>query len=108
MNRPPFIRSDKGERLYKAAGGLAARLGFPLPETMRGGVSDGNFTAALGKPTLDGLGCGGHGAHAEDEHILRSTVRNRAALMLNMLSSAAFQRDALGGDGQASRIGSEK
>ncbi len=63
---------------------------------MRGGVSDGNFTAALGRPTLDGLGCGGHGAHAEDEHILISSIANRAALMINMLASADFQQRALG------------
>lgn len=97
MNRPPFMRSAAVATLYEAARGLSEKLGFKLPETMRGGVSDGNFTAALGKPTLDGLGCGGHGAHAEDEHILLSTVRKRAALMLNMLVSSDFQRAALGG-----------
>lgn len=95
MNRPPFARSHGGMRLYEAARSLAGKLGFALPQTMRGGVSDGNFTAAMGKPTLDGLGCGGHGAHAVDEHILRSTIADRAALMLGMLVSSDFQKDAL-------------
>lgn len=96
MNRPPFERAAAAD-LYAAASQLARRLGFDLPETTRGGVSDGNFTAAMGRPTLDGLGCGGHGAHAEDEHILISTIAERAALMLGMLSSPTFQNEALGG-----------
>ena len=95
-NRPPFVRSERGERLYRAASDLAGTLGFELPETMRGGVSDGNFSAALGRPTLDGLGCGGHGAHAEDEHIRISSIANRASLILNMLTSPEFQQQALG------------
>jgi glutamate carboxypeptidase len=95
-NRPPFVRTPAGEKLYRAAADLAEALGFSLPETSRGGVSDGNFTAALGRPTLDGLGCGGHGAHAEDEHITISSIANRAALMCGLLSSAVFQSRALG------------
>jgi glutamate carboxypeptidase len=95
-NRPPFARTPASERLYRAAANLAEALGFNLPETARGGVSDGNFTAALGRPTLDGLGCGGHGAHAEDEHIAISSIPNRAALMCNLLASSAFQDWALG------------
>jgi glutamate carboxypeptidase len=93
-NRPPFVRTPAGEQLYRAAADLAEALGFDLPETARGGVSDGNFTAVLGRPTLDGLGCGGHGAHAEDEHITASSIASRAALMCNMLASSAFQHQA--------------
>jgi glutamate carboxypeptidase len=96
INRPPFQRGPGVERLFKAAAGLASDLGFDLPEVTRGGVSDGNFSAALGRPTLDGLGCGGHGAHAEDEHIRISTIAPRAALMYDMLVSTDFQNKALG------------
>jgi glutamate carboxypeptidase len=96
INRPPFRREPGGERLFKAAAKLAGDLGFDLPETTRGGVSDGNFSAALGRPTLDGLGCGGHGAHAEDEHIRVSTIAARAALIYDMLVSIDFQNNAVG------------
>lgn len=96
LNRPPFRRSAGVGRLFEAAAGLAGKLGFDLPEVSRGGVSDGNFGAALGRPTLDGLGCGGHGAHAEDEHIRVSTIAPRAALIHDMLVSAEFQNRALG------------
>lgn len=96
-NRPPFQRNQGVATLYESARQLGESLGFKLPETMRGGVSDGNFAAALGRPTLDGLGCGGGGAHAEDEHILISTIENRAALIFNMLTSESFQRSALEG-----------
>lgn len=95
LNRPPFRRSAGVGRLFEAAAGLAGELGFDLPDVTRGGVSDGNFSAALGRPTLDGLGCGGHGAHAEDEHIRVSTIAPRAALIYDMLVSAEFQNRAL-------------
>lgn len=95
INRPPFLRSPAVARLYSAAADLAGSLGFHLPETQRGGVSDGNFAAALGRPVLDGLGCGGHGAHAEAEHIRVSTIAPRAALIYGMLSSRVFQSRAL-------------
>lgn len=91
INRPPFTRTAEVAALYEAARTLAGRLGFELPETARGGVSDGNFPAALGVPVLDGLGAGGHGAHAVDEHIRVSTLPQRAALMHAMLTSAQFQ-----------------
>lgn len=96
INRPPFRREPGIERLFRAAAELAGDLGFDLPETSRGGVSDGNFSAALGRPTLDGLGCGGHGAHAEDEHIRVSTIAPRAALIYDMLVSIHFQNNAIG------------
>jgi glutamate carboxypeptidase len=70
---------------------LAAELGLPMAETRRGGVSDGNFAAALGLPVIDGLGCGGAGAHAVLEHILVSTIAPRAALLYGMLMSRRFQ-----------------
>lgn len=95
LNRPPFERSDKVQRLYKATQALAAALDLPMDETSRGGCSDGNNAAALGVPVLDGLGCSGAGAHALHEHILVSTIAPRAALIHNMLMSAAFQGMAL-------------
>ena len=96
LNRPPFVRSPAVARFYEATQALAAGLGLPMAETSRGGVSDGNFAAALGVPVLDGLGCSGAGAHAVHEHILVSTVAPRAALMHGMLMSPSFQEAALG------------
>lgn len=96
MNRPPFVRSPAVARLYEATRELAGHLGLAMAETRRGGVSDGNFAAALGRPVLDGLGCNGAGAHAVHEHILVSTVAPRAALMHAMLMSRHFQEQALG------------
>ena len=94
LNRPPFERSPAVARLYDATVFLAGRLGLPMAETRRGGVSDGNFAAALGLPVLDGLGSNGAGAHAVDEHILVSTIAPRAALMWGMLMSREFQERA--------------
>ncbi|KPQ06784.1 MAG: glutamate carboxypeptidase [Rhodobacteraceae bacterium HLUCCA12] len=96
MNRPPFARSDAVARLYAATAALAGHLDLPIAETSRGGVSDGNFAAALGRPVLDGMGCSGAGAHAVHEHILVSTIAPRAALMHGMLMSQRFQATALG------------
>lgn len=96
LNRPPFVRSPAVLRLYRATEALAHALDLPMAETSRGGVSDGNFAAALGRPVLDGLGCNGAGAHALHEHILVSTVAPRAALMHGMLMSSHFQKLATG------------
>ncbi len=60
-------------------------MGLELEEASTGGGSDGNFTAALGIPTLDGMGAVGGGAHAESEHILRSQLVPRTALLAAML-----------------------
>lgn len=96
INRVPFERSDKVARLYGATQALAEIMNIPMDETSRGGCSDGNISAGLGLPVLDGLGCSGAGAHALHEHILASTVAPRAALIHNMLVSATFQSLALG------------
>ncbi len=85
LNRPPFERTSAVRAPYETARRLAAELGFDLPETSRGGVSDGNFTAALGIAALDGLGCCGDGAHAEDEHILLSSIPQRLGLMIMIM-----------------------
>jgi len=62
-------------------------VGLDLPRQHRGGGSDGNFTAAMGVPTLDGLGCPGAGAHARHEHILWRQLAPRAALMAGLLET---------------------
>ena len=83
FNRPPMERTPAIAALFEQARQLArpADLGFELTEGSTGGGSDGNFTAALGIPTLDGLGPRGGGAHADDEHILIDSLPERAALL---------------------------
>ena len=69
MNRPPFEKTPQIDALFRHAQALARDIGLTLEHTgMTGGGSDGNFTAALGVPTLDGLGIDGDGAHTEWEH----------------------------------------
>jgi glutamate carboxypeptidase len=85
MNRPPFAESPAGLALYQRVRDLAAPLGLDIGTQHRGGGSDGNFTAALGVPTLDGLGCPGAGAHASHEHILWRQLEPRVALMATLL-----------------------
>ncbi|MDJ0386816.1 M20 family metallopeptidase [Roseomonas sp. E05] len=87
MNRPPMEESPAGLALYARAREIAARLGYDLPKQHRGGGSDGNFTAALGVPTLDGLGCSGAGAHAEFEHILWHELAPRCATLCELLET---------------------
>ena len=87
INRPPFVKTEGTARLYEHAKALADRIGTPLPEVASGGGSDGNFTAALGIPTLDGLGAVGDGAHAEHEHIIISSLEPRAKLLLGLLET---------------------
>jgi glutamate carboxypeptidase len=85
MNRPPFAETPEIAALHLRARDLASGLGFDLPKQSRGGGSDGNFTAALGVPTLDGLGCPGAGAHVHSEHILWRHLAPRAALLAALL-----------------------
>jgi len=87
MNRPPFAETDAIRALYDRARVLAARHGYELPTQHRGGGSDGNFTAALGVPTLDGLGCTGAGAHAPHEHILWRDLAPRCATLCALLET---------------------
>jgi glutamate carboxypeptidase len=81
INRPPLERTPGVLGLYERARAIAASIGMELGEGETGGGSDGSFTAALGIPTLDGLGVEGGGAHAVHEHILVSDVPRRAALL---------------------------
>ena len=85
INRPPMERRRRGERLFRKAQCLAGELGFALDEALSGGGSDGNFTAALGIPTLDGMGAVGEGAHARHESILIEHLAPRTALLAGML-----------------------
>jgi len=85
INRPPMERSRGTVRLYRKARSLAAELGFVLNEASTGGGSDGNFTAALGIPTLDGLGAVGEGAHARHESVVIEHLAPRTALLAGML-----------------------
>lgn len=87
MNRPPFAESPAILALYERYRAICAKLGFEVPKQHRGGGSDGNFTAALGIPTLDGLGCPGAGAHADDEHILWRELAPRGAALAEMLET---------------------
>lgn len=87
MNRPPFAENAGVLALYERARAIAAGIGFDLPKQHRGGGSDGNFTAVMGVPTLDGLGCPGAGAHADHEHVLWRHLAPRAALMLGLLET---------------------
>lgn len=81
LNRPPMERSAGIQQLFQTAKGFAAELDVALEESSTGGGSDGNFTAALGVPTLDGLGGVGEGAHANNESILVDRIADRTALL---------------------------
>ena len=88
MNRPPYERTPAVEKLFEHARALAAELGFDLQDVPRtGGGSDGNFTAALGVPTLDGLGIDGDGAHTLQEYGLISSIQPRQQLMERLLQT---------------------
>jgi len=86
VNRPPLERNSAVMSLFAQAHSIAAEVGFELGEGASGGASDGNFTAALGIPTLDGLGVEGDGAHAEHEHIMLADLPRRAALLTALLT----------------------
>jgi len=87
VERPPLERSADVRRLYERAVGIAAALGRDLSEGAAGGASDGNFTAALGVPTLDGLGPQGDGAHALHEHVLVDDLTWRGAFLAGLIES---------------------
>jgi glutamate carboxypeptidase len=85
FDRPPMVRSEAIADLFLKAARVGEKLGMDLQEGSTGGGSDGNFTAALGVPTLDGLGAMGDGAHADYEHILFSHLPQRTALLAALL-----------------------
>ena len=86
INRPPMERAATAEP-YKQASQIAKRLGWKLEEAAVGGGSDGNFTAGLGIPTLDGLGGVGEGAHAPNESVVISELPRRTALLAALIEA---------------------
>jgi glutamate carboxypeptidase len=88
INRLPMERTAGVAALYKKAQSIAREVGWKLEEASVGGGSDGNFTAALGIPTLDGMGGVGDGAHATHEHIIISELPRRAFLLAEMIEIA--------------------
>jgi len=87
VNRPPLERTTGVLKLFHHAQSLAHEIGIALDECATGGGSDGNFTAALGVPTLDGLGAIGNGAHSIDEHVMIRSLPERAALLAGLLAT---------------------
>ncbi|WJV51613.1 M20 family metallopeptidase [Streptomyces flavofungini] len=86
-NRPP-LAPDTSRKLFALAVEEAAWLGLgPLSQTAVGGASDGNYTAGVGCPTLDGLGAVGDGAHADHEHVLTATMPDRARLLARLIGA---------------------
>ncbi|MBI3708309.1 MAG: M20/M25/M40 family metallo-hydrolase [Proteobacteria bacterium] len=88
LNRPPYGKNEGIAKLFEHAKQLAKEIGFELKDTpLTGGGSDGNFTAALGIPTLDGLGVDGKGAHTDYEQAYYSSLVPRTKLMLRLLET---------------------
>lgn len=92
FDRPPLERTPAIVRLFEEAKAVAAEIGVNLEEGSAGGGSDGNFTAALGVPTLDGFGAIGDGAHALHEHVEIDALVPRAAVIAGFLQSLARRR----------------
>ncbi|MBO1076196.1 M20/M25/M40 family metallo-hydrolase [Roseomonas marmotae] len=87
LNRPGYEKSDAIAWMFDHARGLAAEIGFDLRDLKTGGGSDGNFTAAMGVPTLDGLGVDGQDAHSFNERLFISSLVPRATLMLRLMET---------------------
>ncbi|MBO6519484.1 MAG: M20 family metallopeptidase [Rhodospirillales bacterium] len=87
VDRPPYEKFEGIEKLFEHAKACAAEIGFELHDLKTGGGSDGNFTGALGIPTLDGLGADGHGAHSNDEFIYYSSLVERCRLMIRLMET---------------------
>jgi glutamate carboxypeptidase len=87
INRPPLERTAGVRQLFAHAQTIGREMGIELREASTGGGSDGNFTAALGVPTLDGLGVVGDGAHALNEHLVVGKMPERAALIAGLLAA---------------------
>ena len=84
--RPLWTTTEKDLALYETARLIAQDLGFEIPNQYSAGGSDGNFTGALGVPTLDGLGPRGEGPHTLDEHIVISSLAERGRLIAGLLA----------------------
>jgi glutamate carboxypeptidase len=95
IDRPPLEQTETSARLLALAREIAGTLAIPLPDTTSGGVSDGNFVAALGVPVLDGLGACGAGYHSPDEYLILETIPQRAALSALLLQRACADASLL-------------
>ena len=107
INRPPMERTAGTVKLFRRAQEFAGELGFALEEASTGGGSDGNFTAALGIPTLDGMGAVGEGAHAAHESVVIEHLMPRTALLAAMIGEVVlrFGEEREGaGDGQSDDV----
>ena len=87
VTRPVWEASPRGMALYEVAREIARGLGYAISSQSSGGGSDGNFTGAMGVPTLDGLGVAGAGAHTLDEHIQVDSLAYRGKLMAGLLAA---------------------
>jgi glutamate carboxypeptidase len=96
LNRPPMERTAAIEELFLQARELGAAMDVVVEESSTGGGSDGNFTAALGVPTLDGLGAVGEGAHASNESILVDRIADRVALLAGLVAGGCYTRRGTG------------
>lgn len=94
LNRPPMERTPGVVRLFRAAQQVGREMGVDVEESATGGGSDGNFTAALGIPTLDGLGAVGEGAHAPRESLLVARIADRVALLAGLIRSTSATNPA--------------
>jgi glutamate carboxypeptidase len=107
-NRPP-LAPDASAALFDRAAALARELGLPpLEGTSVGGASDGNFTAGVGVPTLDGLGAVGGGAHADHEHVLADALPGRAALLAALVAELLAETGPSGGTNRAPDFGTAR
>jgi glutamate carboxypeptidase len=89
LHYPPLERTEGVAALFHRAREVAAEMGIALEEAATGGASEASFAGALGRPTLDGLGADGDGAHAEDEHVLLSSLAPRVALAAGLVDRVA-------------------
>ncbi|MGD9923392.1 MAG: M20/M25/M40 family metallo-hydrolase, partial [Pseudorhodoplanes sp.] len=87
LMRPIWTTSPSDHALYSHAQSIAKHIGFDIPPQNSGGGSDGNFTGALGVPTLDGLGVCGDFPHTLDEHLIVSNIADRGRLLAGLLST---------------------
>jgi glutamate carboxypeptidase len=85
INRPPMERTTDIARLFAVARRIGQELGLDIKEGSTGGASDGNFTSAMGIPTLDGLGPIGDGAHSLEEYVEIASLPERAALIAGLI-----------------------
>jgi glutamate carboxypeptidase len=89
LHYPPMVRGPHVTLVYEAAHAVAREMGMELQEVSSGGASEASFAAALGVPTLDGLGGDGDGAHAEDENVVLSSLPDRVALVAGLIERLA-------------------